>query len=360
MAGRAYDILLVGGTGYTGRLVAGHLAKHAPAGARIAVAGRSRERLRELVRGVDGASRWAVIEAELVPGGGVRDVDALRKAVQASRVCCSVAGPYALCGRELVGLCAREGCDYVDITGELQFVRESIRENHAAAERSGSRIVHCCGYDSVPMDMSALMAMERMAADAAVPARDGEHDGAPTGANVHDDGVAVDVVDIEGVVGPCYGGFSGGTIASGFNVLSDPSARSVALDPLALNLNDEHGGSPGRVVVEGLPDQSFLGRLRHGPPPGAATTATFPSVMAVVNTRVVRRSAELLGYAHPAPGGEARATRFRFSEATLAPSYVAGLAISVVSVVIGSLLRLGCGAPHGGTAARATHTVRGR
>ena len=250
-----------------------------------------------------------------------------------TRVCCSTAGPYALYGRELASLCARSGTDYVDITGELQFVRESIQENHAAAVENGCRIVHCCGYDSVPMDLSTLMVMERMAAeDCKASAHDADV------VNAHGELT----VTVDGVVGPCLGGFSGGTVNSGMNIMDDPDATRIARNPLALNTADADGA--GVVVIDDVPDQFFLGRLQHSPmapKDDDGRRATFPSVMQVVNTRVVRRSAQLLGYTHPAKG--ATPTHFRFSEATLAPNYLVGVAASVVAVIVGSLLKVGYG-----------------
>ena len=148
---RAYDVGLFGATGFTGKLVAEYLARRV--GARIpwAIAGRNREKL-EGVR-----SDLAKIEPGLkdlaIEIADSHDEAALGALVPKARVICTTVGPYAKYGRTLVGLCAKHGTSYCDITGEPPFVRRSIDENHEVAERTGARIVHCCGFDSVPFDM---------------------------------------------------------------------------------------------------------------------------------------------------------------------------------------------------------------
>lgn len=147
---RAYDIVLLGASGFVGRFTAAHLARSAPDGVRIAVAGRSRERL-EAVRddlGVD----WPIIEVDTSDEGGVEALAA------ATRVVATTVGPYLRYGVGVVAACARAGTSYADLSGESAFVARSIRDNHDAAGSTGARIVHSCGFDSVPSDLGLGLA----------------------------------------------------------------------------------------------------------------------------------------------------------------------------------------------------------
>src|SRR6266496_4391016 len=137
---RDLDVVVYGASGFVGVLVARYLAAHAPAGARLALAGRSEARL-AAVRdklGVD----WPVLVADAA------DTEALKRLATSTRVVLTTVGPYAKYGRALAHACAAAGTDYVDLTGEVMFARASIDENHELARETGARIVHSCGFDS--------------------------------------------------------------------------------------------------------------------------------------------------------------------------------------------------------------------
>ncbi len=151
---RELDLVLFGATGFTGRLTALYLAEHAPEGCRWAIAGRSEARLAELreeLAAVDG--RWATMP---LLRADVEDEDSLRELAEASRVVISTVGPYVTYGGPLVAACAEAGTDYVDLTGEPEFVDRMYLAHHARAVETGARLVHACGFDSVPHDLGAF------------------------------------------------------------------------------------------------------------------------------------------------------------------------------------------------------------
>lgn len=259
---RELDVVLHGATGYVGRLTAEHLARGAPAGLRIALSGRSRARLEQLRDDLgERASAWTVLVTDSADGA------ALAALARRTRVVASTVGPYARHGEPLVAACADAGTHYVDLTGEVLFVRSTIDAHHARAQATGARIVHACGFDSVPSDLAVLLLHQQVTADGA--------------------GVLGDTT----LVVRMRGGLSGGTVASMLGQLdavhTDPQARRVVLDPYAL--------SPDRDQEPVLPDE------RDAVPPFAAEPLggwVGPFVMAPFNTRVVRRSNALLGWSY--------------------------------------------------------------
>jgi short subunit dehydrogenase-like uncharacterized protein len=157
---RRLDLVLFGATGFTGELTARYLAEHAPAGCRWALAGRNRAKL-EAVR-----TRLAELDPdcadlELLVADSADDA-ALREVAASTAVVVSTVGPYLLHGEPLVRACARSGTDYVDLTGEPEFVDRMYVEHHDAAVASGARIVHACGFDSVPHDLGAWFAVQQL------------------------------------------------------------------------------------------------------------------------------------------------------------------------------------------------------
>src|SRR4051794_6755639 len=159
-AGRPHDVVLFGATGFTGGLTAEYLAANAPAELRWALAGRNRSKLDAVVDRL----------AALAPQGAKPDVlladaadrEALRKVAEAAKVVVSTVGPYALYGEPLVAACAAAGTDYCDLTGEPEFVDRMWVEHHAGAERTGARLVHCCGFDSIPHDLGAYFTVQQL------------------------------------------------------------------------------------------------------------------------------------------------------------------------------------------------------
>jgi len=160
MADRQYDLALFGATGFTGGLTAEYLAANAPEGLRWALVGRNRAKL-EAVRSRLAAASPAAPAPDLLEADAA-DAAALAKVAEAARVVITTVGPYALYGGPLVAACAAAGTDYVDLTGEPEFVDRMWIEHHAEAQRTGARLVHCCGFDSIPHDLGAYFTVQRL------------------------------------------------------------------------------------------------------------------------------------------------------------------------------------------------------
>jgi short subunit dehydrogenase-like uncharacterized protein len=157
---RPYDVVLFGASGFTGGLTAEYLAEHGPAGLRWALAGRSRAKLdavRDRLAGAAGEPD--VLEADVTDPKSVRDV------AQAARVLITTVGPYLQHGEAFVAACADAGTDYIDLTGEPEFVDRMYLAYQAAAERSGARIIHACGFDSIPHDLGVQFTVEQLPPD---------------------------------------------------------------------------------------------------------------------------------------------------------------------------------------------------
>ncbi|MCV7092054.1 saccharopine dehydrogenase family protein [Mycobacterium interjectum] len=299
---REFDIVLYGATGFVGKLTAEYLAR-AGAGARIALAGRSPERLRAVRDSLgDAAQGWAVLAADAAKPLTLDEMAAR------TRVVVTTVGPYSRYGLPLVAACAAAGTDYADLTGEATFVRESIDLHHKQAADTGARIVHSCGFDSVPSDLS-VYALYRAAQ------RDG----------------AGELGDTHLVVRSMSGGLSGGTIASGVEVMDtasrDAEARRQLLDPYTLST--DRGAEPELGPQPDLPWR----RGRHiAPELSAVWTAGF--LMAPYNTRIVRRSNALLDWAY--------GRRFRYDEnMSVGSSALAPMASALVSGVGNAMFGLG-------------------
>lgn len=261
MPPRQHDLVLHGATGFVGRLVAGYLAGHAPPGARIALAGRSKEKLEAVRGGLTGAARlWPLVVADS------SDPAALATLAASTTAVVTTVGPYARYGMPLVEACARAGTHYADLTGEVLFVRQAIDRFDAVARGSGARIVHACGYDSIPSDLALLLLHERATADGAGGLRDVR------------------------LVASARGGISGGTIDSARSQIEqlarDPGLRRIVADPHALS--PDRPAEPTRAQPS---DAAPPSRTRDG-------RWTAPFVMAAFNTRIVRRSNALQGWAY--------------------------------------------------------------
>ncbi len=266
-AQRAHDIVLWGATGFTGRLVAEYLVQHYGVGGGLswALAGRNRAKLhqvREALAELDPAARDLPI---LV--GDATDAASLAPLVAGTRVLLTTVGPYALHGKEMVAACAEHGTDYCDLTGETQFVREMIDLHHARAKETGARIVNCCGFDSIPSDLGVLVLQDAMRT------RHGSR-----------------CAQVKFFMGEMKGSASGGTIASALNIMAEvkknPKLRRLLGDPYALVTDrDRSERGPDRGDQHGVAWDEDMKRW------------TGPFVMAAINTRIVRRSNSLLGWA---------------------------------------------------------------
>ncbi|WP_067435459.1 saccharopine dehydrogenase family protein [Nocardioides jensenii] len=169
MADRDFDIVLFGATGFTGGLTADYLARHAPARLRWALAGRSLAKLeavRDRLTAVD--PRLEVMELLVVDAA---DASALAEVAARTRVAISTVGPYVAHGEPLVAACAGAGTDYVDLTGEPEFVDRMWLAHHQTAVASGARLVHSCGFDSIPHDLGVFYTMKHLPSEGPVTVR---------------------------------------------------------------------------------------------------------------------------------------------------------------------------------------------
>lgn len=166
MVARELDLVLLGATGFTGALTATYLAEHAPRDLRWGLAGRDRARLEEVRDGLGPDHA----EVDLVVAD-VTNPDSVATLAGRARVVATTVGPYLSYGEPLVRACAEAGTDYVDLSGEPEFVDEMYVRYHQAALGSGARIVHACGFDSVPHDLGVRHAVLALAAEGPVTAR---------------------------------------------------------------------------------------------------------------------------------------------------------------------------------------------
>ncbi len=154
---RDLDLVLFGATGFTGELTADYLAAHAPDGLRWAIAGRNADKLEAVRRRLD-------VDVEVIVADAA-DVAALSDVARRARVVISTIGPYLQFGEPLVAACAEAGTDYVDLTGEPEFVDRMWLSHHQTALRTGARIVHACGFDSIPHDLGAFFTVKQLPDD---------------------------------------------------------------------------------------------------------------------------------------------------------------------------------------------------
>ncbi|MFL6061844.1 MAG: saccharopine dehydrogenase family protein [Marmoricola sp.] len=159
---RTYDIVVFGATGFTGELTAAYLAEHAPEGCRWALAGRSTAKL-EAVRTRLTAINPACADLPLLHAD-VADPASIAAVAEATKVVITTVGPYLQFGEPLVKACAEAGTDYVDLTGEPEFVDLMYLAHHDTAVASGARIVHACGFDSIPHDLGAYFTVQQLPA----------------------------------------------------------------------------------------------------------------------------------------------------------------------------------------------------
>jgi len=153
---RDHDVVLLGATGFTGALTAVELAQRAPAGLRLALAGRNLDRLAEVRERAPALAGVDLVAVDLA------DADSVRALAASTRVLITTVGPYALHGAPVVAACAEAGTDYLDLAGEPEFVDRMYVEHHARAVETGARLVHACGFDSIPHDLGAQFTVEQL------------------------------------------------------------------------------------------------------------------------------------------------------------------------------------------------------
>lgn len=248
MAEREFDVVLFGATGFTGRLVAEYLAKQKPK--RWAIAGRNRDKLAAL--GLD----VPIVIADAM------DPAACAEVARRTRVVCTTVGPYSKYGSALVGACAEAGTHYCDLTGEVHWMRAMIDAHHETARKTGARIVHTCGFDSIPSDLGTWATQQEFIRRFGRPAQ-----------------------KVTAFYGESSGGLSGGTAASAFAIadaMSDPAVRRVLRNP--------HGLDPDPNAPHPKYDDKPVGWDPY------LKMFYVPFFMAETNTRVVRRGHALAGY----------------------------------------------------------------
>ena len=293
---RELDVVIWGATGFTGALVAEYLRDQYGVGndLRWAIAGRSPDKLAELKKRLgDACDALPVLRADS------HDEASLREMIGKTRVVITTVGPYALHGEKLVSACVEGGTHYCDLAGETQFIRRMIDKYSDAARESGARILHCCGFDSVPSDMGVwfLQTESRRLRGSTCSS-------------------------IKLLVKAAKGGLSGGTFSSMFNLMEEARndrelARTIT-HPYSLNPEGEREGPDKREQQ----DIRFDDDLK-------AWTAPF--LMASVNVRVVRRSNALMGY----PWGK----DFRYDEAVLSGRAATGwLKAAAMTAGLGALV----------------------
>ncbi|EED33500.1 saccharopine dehydrogenase [gamma proteobacterium NOR5-3] len=288
MTERSFDIVLFGATGFTGQLVAEYLLERygCDGELRWALAGRNMAKLesvRQTLQGVRPKNPLPLLTADS------SDPEALAALAASTRVVCSTVGPYARHGSELVAACAAQGTDYCDLTGEVPWIAKMIALHQGTAQASGARIVHCCGFDSIPSDLGNWFVQQAMQEQHGVTAS-----------------------RVRGRVGKTRGAASGGTVASLLGVLEDagrdPALRTLLRDKYCLYPELEGPGPTVKDQYTPVFDPCF-------------EQWTTPFVMALINERVVRRSNALMDF----PWGR----DFNYDESQLCASRAQALAISL-------------------------------
>jgi len=254
---RQYDVVVFGASGYTGRLVAEYLNNEYPdADFTWAMAGRSIEKLSSV------RAEMGIPESIPLIAVDSDDPKSLEAMVTSTRVVITTVGPYQLYGEELVKQCAIHGSDYVDLSGEPAWMHHTIEAYHAMARDSGARIVHSCGFDSIPFDLGVFHLQA--------------HAKSVTGSSVS---------RVKGRVRAMNGSFSGGTIASLRATMAaaskDPGIITTLLNPFALT-------------------QGFTGPTQpNGDQPcydDELQSWSAPFIMATINSKNVHRSNFLMGH----------------------------------------------------------------
>jgi short subunit dehydrogenase-like uncharacterized protein len=266
-----FDLIVYGATGYTGRLVAEYLGQRYGVGGEVswAMAGRSRAKL-EAVRGelaLPSETPLVVADAE--------DAASLDTMVRRAKSIVTTVGPYQLYGEKLVAACAAAGADLLDLCGEPNWMAHVIATYDAAAKASGARIVHSCGFDSIPFELGVFFAEETAKAK-----------------------LGAYVPRVKGRLRGMQGGLSGGTAASGAATMAaiqkDPSLGMLMMNPFALTPGFEGPPQPPGAAVE------------HDDDLGADVG---PFMMAMINTKNVHRSNALLAHRW--------GTEFRYDEMSI-------------------------------------------
>lgn len=284
-----FDVIVYGASGFTGRLVAEHLAARYGLGGEVrwAMAGRSEDKLRQVRDEIGAPAETPLVVAD------ADDPASLDAMVRRTKAVVTTVGPYQLYGSTLVAACAAAGTDYLDLCGEPNWMRQMIDAHEAQAKASGARIVFSCGFDSIPFELGVLFLQETAQARLGHP-----------------------VPRVKGRVRGMQGGFSGGTAASLRATMAaaakDPSIIQVLASPFGLTPGFQGPPQPPGMAPE------------HDPDVGAWVA---PFVMATINTKNVHRSNALMGHRY--------GTDFVYDEMVIAPSEEAAKAMAQMGGSLG-------------------------
>ena len=258
MSERKFDVIVFGATGYTGKLVAEYMKDEYGDDENIkwAIAGRNMDKLMQVKNDLGLKDEIEMIEVDS------SDIDALNKMTCSTKCVLTTVGPYQLYGSDLVQSCANNGTDYVDLTGEPGWMYEMINLCKEQAEKSGSRIVFSCGFDSIPFDLGVYFLQKAFI----------EKNGKPA-------------ERIRGRVQAMNGEFSGGTIASLGATMATlkekPELIKVLANPFSLSEGFEGPPQPDDSKV--ILDEKI-------------NMWVAPFVMAPINTKNIHRSNFLLNH----------------------------------------------------------------
>ena len=277
---RTYDVVVFGATSFVGQILCRYLLDRVGNDGRVrwAIAGRNAAKLSSVANDIGLAVDQIVADAA--------DAEALSDLVRSTRVVVSTVGPYALYGSELVASAAAAGTDYCDLTGEPQWIRQMIDDHEYAAVESGARIVHSCGFDSIPSDLGVFFTQ-----------------------NTAEERFGEPCTQIAMRVRAMSGGASGGTIASMMNILEDAAGNSDLQKVLT---------NPYSLAPDGMRSGVRQPNVKKPEQDEASGSWVAPFVMASINTKIVHRSHALLGR----PWGD----NFRYDEAMMMGEGLSGAA----------------------------------
>lgn len=304
---RPYDLVVYGGSGFTGRLAAEYLARRYTAGGsdsssetvRWAIAGRDRAKLDAVVQSIERKHPHAKGKIDVLVGSDPASLETLASKTNAL---VSFAGPFAKVGMPVVDACVKCGTDYCDITGEPTFIRDVVDKHDAAARAAGTCVVNCVGYDSAPWDLGAWAVSEWFASRG-------------------------DVCEMaRGHLGSAKGGVSGGTIASAIGLVASTPWKTLAAMASPHFLSDAPPSDPNVLakwkIQSGVAYDRDLGRW------------TMPSVMAGINAKVVARSSAIAR----SPNGP-YSPSFAYDESDLCSGFFgAALGTAALAVFGGALM----------------------
>ena len=261
-----YDVIIYGASSFTGKLITEYFYNNYPNSENFswAIAGRNPEKLKKILyQIIDNNSHYNGTKIPIITADS-DDAVALDKLTSQTKVILTTVGPYAKFGSKLVQSCVSNGTDYCDLAGETQWIRKMIDTHQEEAEKNGSRIIHSCGFDSIPSDLGVLFMQQEALRRFQQPLN-----------------------NIQLFVKAMKGGASGGTIASILNVIIEGGKNreiaKIVAHPYSLNPLNEMIG-PDKYDQKSPLYNKTIGMW------------TAPFIMAAINTRIVRRTNALLNY----------------------------------------------------------------